>query len=165
MTFIITPAVTGWGDWQALAEKAKLKILPEQRALAKVLMSKNPCEKVEEERFNFYNPCHSAVPAEYYLNFWGMEKRFETLHPLVVLAAFASWVGEIPETFLNLVSTHILSDGEGRNFILLLEKDYKRNNILSFIPADKWVQRPVYTIGLTREAAEYHDPATHKRIN
>ncbi len=151
MPYIITPSSNGWGNWKELAERAKLIVAPEQLALGDKLLARNPCERVEEERFEIENPLISREPATFFFDYWGARVGYKTLHPLPTLAAFAAWEGEIPESCWNLASPHILTDGEGGNFILCICGDvngaYPMNR-LRFLPTSEHVFRPAFVVGL-----------------
>lgn len=155
MPYIITPSVNGWGYWEEHLERGKIKIQSEsQKFLLSEIMRKNPYEGGHEEIcFDILNPCSSGYPAEFFYR--ALNDRYETLHPLIVLAVCVAWGGDIPAGNFNVVSPHLTVDEKGNNFILLIQHRREDGNILSLIPTDQWVQRPGYFVGISSSSYAY----------
>lgn len=155
MSYIITPSSSGWGNWQDHLARAKLHIRgKEQQSLFEEVMQKNAYQgDLNEVCFDLMNPCYSDCPAEYFYR--AFYEEYETLHPLIVLAACAAWEGQIPAENFNVASPHLLADEKGKDFILLLQHRGEGGNILSLIPTDMWVQRPGYFVGISSSSYQY----------
>ena len=157
MLYVIVPSSEGWGDWKELAQKAKLVVAREQQVLGDMLLSLNPCGKMEEERFEIYDPLISCEPATLFFDWWGKKVGHKTLHPLPALAALAAWEGDTPTKYWNLASPHLLGDGKGGNFILCICGDvngvYPMNR-LRFLSTTEHVYRPAFFVGLESESTD-----------
>lgn len=155
MTYIISPSRKGWGYWQEHLERGKIKVEGEdQKFLLSEIMDLNAYEGgLEDICFDLLNPCSSACPAEYFYS--ALHTGYETVHPLILLAACAAWEGRIPVESMNLASPHLLVDAKGSNYIALLRCRKDVGNVLSMIPADVFVRSPEYFVGISTSSHMY----------